>query len=65
MIAGAFGGVAGGKSTGGCPSGDDWELKTLEELEIDQASGTPSLDGNGDSLKCIDSLTCIIYVGAS
>jgi hypothetical protein len=55
VVAAALPSTAAGKSIGGCPSGDGWELVTVAELGIDPeiASGIPSLDGNGDGLTCI------------
>jgi hypothetical protein len=49
---------ASATSTGGCPSGDDWQMVTVASLGIDPetASGIPSLDGNGDGLTCIKGL---------
>jgi hypothetical protein len=46
-------------STGGCPSGDSWQLVTIESLGFDPeiAAGIPSLDGNGDGLTCVQYLT--------
>jgi hypothetical protein len=47
-------------STGGCPSStsEKWVLATVAGLGIseDQASGIPSLDGNGDGNTCIRKL---------
>jgi hypothetical protein len=47
------------KSVGGCPSGDGWQLVTVESLGIppEDASGIPSLDGNLDGRTCIKPLT--------
>jgi len=47
-------GTAVGKSVGSCPSGDGWTLVTVESLGLteEQASGIPSLDGNGDGWTC-------------
>jgi hypothetical protein len=44
---------ASAKAVGGCPPG--FELVTVESLGItpEEASGIPSLDGNGDALTCI------------
>ena len=58
VVAVALPGTASGKSIGGCPSGGDWELRTVAELGIDPevASGIPSLDGNGDGNTCIHPL---------
>ena len=50
-------GTAVGKSVGGCPVGasEKWELVTVASLGITpgDATGIPSLDGNGDGLTCI------------
>jgi hypothetical protein len=53
-VAVAFPGAASAKSTGGCPTGDDWNLVTVESLGIppDAAVGIPSLDGNQDGWTC-------------
>jgi hypothetical protein len=42
-------------STGGCPTGDSWQLVTIESIGFNPstAAGIPSLDGNGDGLTCI------------
>lgn len=49
---------ASGTSTGGCPTGGDWQLVTVASLGIDPdvAAGIVSLDGNGDGLTCIQTL---------
>jgi hypothetical protein len=54
-VAVAFPGAASAKSIGGCPTGDDWDLVTVESLGIppDTASGLASLDGNRDGWTCI------------
>jgi hypothetical protein len=46
---------AGATSTGSCPSGDSWTLVAVADLGIppEEASGIPSLDGNGDGMTCI------------
>jgi hypothetical protein len=51
--------TASGTSTGGCPTGDSWNLVTIESIGFNPstASGVPSLDGNGDGLTCIHYLT--------
>jgi hypothetical protein len=50
-------GTAVGKSVGGCPesASEKWELVTVASLGIppEDATGIPSLDGNGDGLTCI------------
>lgn len=58
VVAVALPATAAGTSTGGCPSGGNWELRTVAELGIDPevASGIPSLDGNGDGRTCIHPL---------
>lgn len=54
-----FPATAPGKSVGGCPSGDGWQLVTVESLGIppEAVSGIPSLDGNEDGQTCIKPLT--------
>ena len=49
--------TAGAKSTGGCPSGDNWQLVTVASLGFTDTSGIASLDGNGDGLTCIKVLS--------
>jgi hypothetical protein len=53
-VAVAFPGAASAKSIGGCPTGDEWNLVTVESLGIppDAAVGIPSLDGNRDGWTC-------------
>ncbi len=55
IVGWAFPTGAVGKSIGGCPSGDGWQLVTVESLGIppDQVVGIASLDGNRDGLTCI------------
>lgn len=53
----ALPGGGAAKSTGACPSGGAWELVTVASLGFSDASGIPSLDGNGDGLTCIAPLT--------
>jgi hypothetical protein len=50
--------TATGTSTGGCPTGDKWQLVTIESIgfNTETAKGVPSLDGNGDGLTCIQPL---------
>jgi len=50
--------TAAGTSTGGCPSGGDWQLVTIASIGFDPstAAGIPSLDGNRDGLTCIQFL---------
>ena len=51
--------TAGADSTGGCPSGADWTLTSLEDLGFPpgEATGIPSLDGNGDGFTCVKPFT--------
>jgi hypothetical protein len=46
------------KSVGGCPRGGDWDLVTVESLDLPSeiVSGLASLDGNGDGWTCIKPL---------
>jgi len=55
LLVAFFEGGATAKTIGGCPSGDSWQLVTVESLGIseEQATGIPSLDGNGDGWTCI------------
>jgi hypothetical protein len=54
LLLSAFQSGASAKVTGGCPSGDDWQLVTVASLGIspEQAAGIPSIDGNGDGWTC-------------
>ena len=47
--------AADATSTGACPSGGNWTLASVADLGIppEDASGIPSLDGNGDGKTCI------------
>jgi hypothetical protein len=53
-VASLLPGTGTATSTGGCPTGDSWQLVTPKSLGI--VSGAPSLDGNGDGLTCIQYL---------
>lgn len=55
LVGAVFPSGAAAKSVGGCPSGDGWQLVTVESLGItpEQASGIPSLDGKQDGWTCI------------
>jgi hypothetical protein len=46
------------KSVGGCPPAGNWQLVTVESLDIspEVASGLASLDGNDDGWTCIKPL---------
>lgn len=52
-------GSASAKSIGVCPRAGGYELTSLEDLGIppEDATGIPSLDGNGDGLTCVKSLS--------
>ena len=43
------------KSVGGCPEGGEWDLVTVESLDLppELTSGLASLDGNGDGWTCV------------
>jgi hypothetical protein len=43
------------KSVGSCPLGGEWDLVTVESLDLppELTSGLASLDGNGDGWTCI------------
>jgi hypothetical protein len=56
--------TARAKSIGGCPSGGNWQLVTVASLGVPNASGIPSLDGNGDGLTCIKPLPNYPSAGA-
>lgn len=58
LLVAFFEGGAAAKTIGGCPSGDSWQLVTVESLGIseEQATGIPSLDGNLDGWTCISPL---------
>jgi hypothetical protein len=43
------------KSVGGCPPGGEWDLVTVESLNLppEVTMGLASLDGNGDGRTCV------------
>jgi len=55
LVGGVFAHGAAAKSIGGCPTGDSWQLVTVESLGIpeEEAVGIASLDGNRDGWTCI------------
>jgi hypothetical protein len=58
VVAALLPATASGTSTGGCPTGDNWQLVTIQSIGFDPstAAGVPSLDGNADGLTCIQYL---------